>query len=427
MTDTEIEPQQEVLSTEPTEVLTSVWASNSSLGMHRACPQRWMYAHMRRLERLVGEIAVEKDTGSWWHAIMAADSIRRGRKLGSMAVTPDEIKTVDHGPEISTDPGGLQLPLAVLLTARDWWKAQDPYYHEAFIEKLGQDLPNRLRYLYQRWTERWAEARKYERPLAVELRWQRELPSLPAPGPDGVVDPKLSLVGYIDEVYIDTRRNLLVIRDHKGSTRVIAAQTVADDMMDSQLQLYAWGAAPLVSAWEQGGIQATAYDRIRMSAPPSPQVTATGNLSKSVTGFDLHTYREWVKGPDGEGVPWGEQGAFFVSGPRKGQPKFGRYTAEESVIERLSRPDEKSEWHQRTLTPLNSNLIRAHLRAAVDTAADMAKTRARAQLTHEAPRNLGSACRWCDFSALCRFEMHGGPDAEVVLLDVKLQKKVEKE
>ena len=72
-------------------------------------------------------------------------------------------------------------------------------------------------------------------------------------------------------------------------------------------------------------------------------------------------------------------------------------------------------WHQRTLVPLNSNMIRAHLVSAMDTAADAARTRERALAEGAAARNLGGACKWCDFAALCRAQIAGGPDGEYPL------------
>lgn len=211
---------------------------------------------------------------------------------------------------------------------------------------------------------------------------------------------------------------MVVVRDHKtGST--LGSTSGLDDMMDSQLQLYGWGAAPTVDSWEVGAqIRAVAYDRVRSVAPKPPHLTASGRLAvrggePSISQTDLATYVEWAKGPDGEGVPWGEEGAYYVSGKRKGEPKFGRYVAEESVIETLSSKTSQNQWQQRALTPLNVNLVRSHLRAAVDSAKSIEGTQTAYAEVGEVARILTrSICRWCPFADMCRAEMFGGPGGE---------------
>jgi hypothetical protein len=388
-----------------------VWASYSQLASHRKCPQAWFYGYERRLEKVDPEdIAVERDFGSWWHMLLAADSIDRGTKLGSLKWVPEELGSVDTAPRIKAKTAK---PGEVFALARDWWRGQTPLTQETWTARLGESLPERMDALYLRWYEQWWDsAIRYESPLAVELKWRRELPSLP--GPNGDTHPNAILVGYVDEAYIDTTRHLTVVRDHKVS-RGLGIQTVADDMMDSQLQFYAWGASPTVTSWGVGPIQATGYDRARMVKAKTPQVTQAGSLSKSITDFDVRTYVEWAKGPDGNGVPY--------PGRAKDGSGAGLYKAEPALIEQLSRPAATSGWFQRSTTPLNRNLIRAHLRAAVDSAADLALSRARVEVEHEAARNLTSGCKWCDYVKLCRAEMIGGPDGEYDLTDMNLRVK----
>lgn len=392
--------------------------------MHRTCPQQWMYKHHRRLEKVdPEEVKVELEFGLWWHALRAADSIERGLEHGSLQWLPRKINTVDGGPEIELGAladlqaqfeheGRVRLVHSVLALAEVWWKSRTQFEVEAWASRLGEDLPTRLRRVDTAWRERWAEDLPYERPLAVELYWRRDLPPLVDKSTGEVEqDTGTTMIGYVDEVYFDDRRNLVVARDHK-THKSLATRTSAEDMMDSQLQVYAWGASPMVTSWGYGPIRATAYDRVRMAAPKSPSVTATGTLSKSVTDYDLATYLAFAAGPDGEGVPWGEEGTFYQSGKKKGQPKFGRYVAEESVIEKLSDPAALSAWQQRTLVPLNRNVVTTHLRAAVDTSADVRRSRERAIESGEAGRNLTKGCQWCPFQELCRAEMTGGPDGE---------------
>src|SRR5699024_10684359 len=68
------------------EIMTTHFASYSQINTHRACPERWQYGAIQRLEedRPEGDAAVELEFGIRWHALRAADSIDRGRKHGSL-------------------------------------------------------------------------------------------------------------------------------------------------------------------------------------------------------------------------------------------------------------------------------------------------------------------------------------------------------
>lgn len=382
----------------------STYASHSSLVDHRECPQAWNYGHVARL-RPVGKMAVERDFGSWWQMLRSADALRRGRLIGSLQVVPDELRSTDDGPTLDTrdvNPGD------VLDLAKDWWVRQPDTDRALWAERLGEELPDRLWRLFAAWSTRWADEVHTEQPLAVELRWERAL------------DADNVLVGYIDEVLYDAKRALVVVRDNKAH-KALATSTAASDMMDSQLQLYAWGASPIITSWGRGRVSATAYDRAATVAPRPPVLTKSGRLAvrngePSISACDLNTYLAWAAGPDGYGVPY--------EGLKKDGSASGYYTAEQSVVERLSTPAALSVWFQRTLTPLNANLVRAHLRSARDSAVDMAASRERVARTGEAARNLTAwGCRWCDFAALCRAQMMGGADGEYDLAELGLEVK----
>jgi hypothetical protein len=374
-----------------------VYTSHSALVEHRMCPQRWYYSHVRKLEKYDPEDpGVEKDMGSWWHLIRAADSLERGRQHGSLQRVPDGLE-IPEGISAQYLLHEDATPNEVMRLADTWWKHQPSHVREAWDARLGEGLPERLSYVYDRWQSEWASELAMERPLAVELRWERSLPPATDIGGRSYMlnAPEVILVGYVDEIYRDTRRNIVVARDHKAP-KTLDAATVADDMMDSQLQFYAWGAAPIVHSWGQGKIKATGYDRVRTKKPTTPVVTQMGSLSKSVSDFDLYTYQQWAA----------SQPRF--SGRKADGSQAGVYKVDESMLEKLDSPSARLNWFQRTLTPLNANLILVHLRAAVDSAMDMALSYARAQATNEAARNLTKACRYCPFVGLCRSEMVGG-------------------
>lgn len=389
----------------------SLRLSFSALNLHRQCPQAWAYRYVRGLTRPEDDVIPAADLGSWWHALRAVDAVRRGLDLGSLRHSPRTIRT-GSGPTLRRDGEGPTLRYrvnlrqgvrtltldrdTVLSLAEAFWRSLDGESRETWEERLGV-LPERLDYLDARWTARWADEIRHEAPVAAELGFTRAIPGSRAVVP-----------GYVDEVYLDTRRHLVVARDYKTS-RALEASDSNEDLMDPQLHLYAWGAAPQLEEWGYR-VSAVAYDRTRSVAPKTPVLTQSGGLSKSVSDFDLYTYVTWAQGVDGEGVPWGEEGTYVKSGKRAGEPKWGRYTAEQGVIDRLSSPASRSVWHQRTLVPLNRNVIRAHLQATADTAGDAARTVERMESSGEAGRNLTRAsCRFCDYASLCRAEMLGGP------------------
>lgn len=377
------------MSSATVEIAPPVKTSYSELTSHRSCPQRWFYAKMLGLSKIPdpSDPKVEMHMGSWWHAVLAADSWQRALRHGSLAKPPKRLR---GGHDVLIDTEIPPTPETVIEAASRHWLTLAEDEKAAWDSKIGDTLPARLTDLYASWLERWERDREFERPLAMELGWSRQLTDT------------VRLVGYIDEVYFDTRRNLVVVRDHK-TAKALGTQSALDDMMDSQLQLYAWGASPEITSWGQGQVQATAYDRIKTVKPTKPRLNKSGTLSKQTTQYDLRTYLDWVAQEQRyEGLAKDGSGA-------------GIYKADPSVIEHLTSPSWQSMWHQRTLVPLNSNMIRAHLVSAMDTAADAARTRERALAEGAAARNLGGACKWCDFAPLCRAQIAGGPDGEYPL------------
>lgn len=401
--------------------------SYSAATLHRTCPQAWNYRHIQRLERDSTTPAVALQLGSWWHALRAADSIHRGHAGGTLRSAPDTIECCDDGPVLervdgddlnvyrALDADGRQakepahITAQTILTLADtYWRSLSGDVKDLWREKMGSEtLTEHLVSMERRYRDRWKAERGVEQVVAVELNVTALLPGT-----------STQFVGIVDEVYYDPRRNLYVARDHKtGAT--LAAGDATEDLMDSQLQLYAWAVGQRLAHW---GITlgAVAYDRVRTKAPTTPQLTQTGTLSKSVTDYDLSTYLAWAS----TGPTWGEEGAVYKSGPKKGSPKFGTYTVDPAVVERLSSPSTQSVWHQRTLTPLNRHVIVAHLAALATTADDMAVTTSRVEEAGEAPRNLTRrACGWCEFSSLCLAQMMGGPDGEYPLEDHGLRAK----
>src|SRR5688500_1430466 len=76
---------------------------------------------------------------------------------------------------------------------------------------------------------------------------------------------------------------------------------------------------------------------------------------------------------------------------------------------------------ERPLAPGLMDVGGGRLRAAADSAVDVARTRVRVEESQEASRNLTSKCKWCPFVDLCRAEMLGGPDGDYDLEAMRLR------
>lgn len=394
--------------------------SYSALTAHRKCPQAWGYRYLARLEADVTdrpEDVVARDFGTWWHAVRAVDAIARGVAASSLRLHPAKISCADNVTLLVLTPGELPnesehwtlkirgsetppLPLhrtTIIAIAKAWWAKQNDTTHEAWTEFIGADLVTALQTMDARWYATWGDDLANEEVLAVELQGTRNLPGTTTP-----------FKGQVDEVYRDKRKNIIVARDAKAHGK-LPSSTALQNLMDSQLHLYAWLVSPTFEELCGSPITAVAYDRARMTYPKSPAVTQTGGtLSKSVTDYDLATYVAWCATEP----QWGEEGKHFTTGPRKGLPKWGTYEIEQSVVDKLSTPQAQSIWNTRTLSPLNGNIVNEHLDTALTDLELMGHSRDRWENEGKASRSLGKGCNWCDYSDLCLAQMMGGPDGE---------------
>jgi hypothetical protein len=384
--------------------LKDVHLSYSSLIQHRECPQQWSFKRLSGIEKdtLEDDVPVEKDFGTAWHALRAADSAQRGLALGSLKYAPE---TLSMPGNLTVPFEQLDTPEKVLAWCEDWWSHQSMTVQETWIERIGQDLPTRLAAVDGRWRAQWALELEYEKPLAVELGWKRPLYT------DTSAGIRYVLVGYIDEVFYDSKRSVVVVRDHK-SHKKLGQISRTDEMLDSQLQLYAWGAAPLIEGYGHGKVQATAYDRVRMVAPKTPTLTQAGGLSKAITDFDMDTYHEWCA----SGVEY--------PGRKKDGSGAGVYVEESTVMARLSTPAWRAQWFTRSgPIPLSSHTVRAHLEAALDSARVLTASHTRYVETAQASRSFAPHCRWCDYAPLCQAQLIGGARGEYDLQIMGLRRR----
>lgn len=425
-------------------------ASYSSIMLHRQCPQKWFYRYGMNLSREQEAPSPYLVLGAWWSALRAVESAERGRTAGTLKMAPERLTDKDIGIDLAVSESSVE---TVLEDAGRYWRTLSREVKDEFVEALGEPFPDRLAGLYDLWDSAHPDRHEDESPIGVEVWVERELPKPAIDQQWGIPEnpPTMQLVGFIDEIYRDNRNGgMTVIRDHKTTKNLGSGTGSLDDLMDSQLELYAWLSAPLLKDKGVPPARAVAYDRIRSVAPREPVLTTSGGLSRAVTSYPLETYLKWLKTDsrpleetakaveegemDGEALElleslpagpfWGTPGAFYMSGKRAGEAKFGVYELDEKEVAKLSTPAERLKWISRTLSPVNQNTVKTHLRAAVDTALDIWQTQARVDVMGEAVRNLSRhGCRFCDFAPLCRAQMIGGPDGEYDLASFGLKTK----
>lgn len=348
--------------------------SYSELKTHSACPQAWTYAYARGLQ--AEQESPVFTMGTLWHAMRSSYALSTG----------DEKTIPGWSSSTVNDTHGLPRTARrsdVLKLAHKLWDNASETFRETALERYRDTIPNRLDAMDIAWQARWSDDLPHEEIIATELTVRRTI----APG--------ITLKGTIDQIYRDTKRNLLVLRDFKTAS-TLKARTHLDDMMDSQLMLYAWLVAPWLKGKGLGSIQAVSYDRARTVAPREPVLTKAGSLSKSVTDYDLATYLKW----SADGVPF--------EGRKADGSDAGTYIQDPKVISKLEEASERNKWFQRTLTPLNRNIVRSHLMSAIDNAKDSRMTLERYDERKQAPRRYGKQCEWCEFQNICRAEMVAG-------------------
>lgn len=359
--------------------MPTVAVSPSSLGTYRACPKKFEFSSLRRLRPAGMAPLITRELGSWWHAVRAADAIARSRKQETPPLyLPETISTGDMGPILPVTE--TTCASDILLAAQRFWDAMPFEQQERWIEKTGAPLPEHLAEMDRRWEAAWGDDHENEEVIAVEVQFEVPI------GDTGVV-----LRGRVDEVYRDKRLGLIVVRDHKSNGTIASTESL-DDLLDSQLHLYAWG----VSVHLGVNVGAVGYDRARSKPAAQPAVTKAGKLSASVTDYDVHAYLAFTDEP----VPF--------PGLKKDGSGAGFYERDEKVVEKLQTPGERDKWNRRTLDPVNPRMIRGHLQEAVATAEGQAEAKRRFDdpARGPIPRNLSrNGCKSCDFVMLCLDEM----------------------
>lgn len=328
--------------------------------------------------------------GTAWHGVTQAHLLGVGAHKGTLLVQPPTIqmlKGIDlpinwadpYCPTIAGPDFGPELPLdalSMLAHVTSWFEHQETDYQEELVADHGGPLPERLRDLYFRYCDHYADDDQRYEPLVTEYEWSRQAPN------------GKQLQGRVDAVLFDTQLGLVTVRDYKTHASWPSEPDAVLDLMDSQLHLQAWGVAPLLK--EHGLLpQAVQFDRLRFKKPTEPKLTAKGLLSASITDFDSYTYKRWCI--DNEIEP------------------------DEAVVAKC---DAKTDaWFRRSGKPLSMRSVEAHVKSL-----QVQAVRADALDPDTAILVPSKDCSWCDFLSLCRAEIIGGRPTPFVPQDYSLRK-----
>lgn len=373
--------------------------SYSSIRTLRQCEQSWAYQYVHGLRSAKGDSGPAL-AGSWMHALQAADSIARGRALGSLITEPDRIRIGDIGPVIAVR-GYEVTASSVLEVCAQWWPTVQEAYPDTAValqDALGGPPPAALAALWSRYQARWAPQTAKERPLLVEASWRRQIQG-----------STVEVPGRLDEVYFDEARGITVCRDHKWSG---AFSPNNDDRLFDltgvQLHLTAWGIAPTLVEGGRSKPVAVEYNRALFVAPSTPQLTkgtktkdgewkTRPRLSKTVTRFDLATYQAFCLSDEAIEV---------------------EYAAEPELIEKLTAAQTGEDWFKRTLRPVNLTVVNRHLVTVVGAAERSEVISADPSSAVASP---GDNCRWCDYAPLCLDEFYGARSDPLIPSDYGLK------
>lgn len=365
--------------------------SYSSLKLHHQCPRAWAYKHLEGYEPLSNDDSLAALRGTAFHAVVAAALLQRGAASGTLLGHPPGLDIVsgvrvaidwsarDAGgvnilPTVAPPDLGPEVPLTpyvILDLIEDWEKAQTEKLRLAMIAKYGDTLAARLRDLWVRYQLHWGEELDNWVPLLVEYEWNRE-------APNGRV-----LSGRVDAVVWNRRLGHVQVVDLKTHDSWPAEPEEVTELFDGQLQLGAWGLSPVLARqWESlpeymddPTPRSTCYDRVRFKKPTTPKLTQKGQLSKSVTDYDKYTYTNFCNSQE----------------------------AQDAGYEYEEREWDQEAWFRRRQTPININIIRAHVLSYQDQIVKAEETQ-----TETAIIIPSKDCGRCDFLELCVVELRAG-------------------
>jgi len=315
--------------------------------------------------------------GSWFHALMQGQGLKQGEAQATLLERPE---VIDLGID-NLEP----LFTAKYETGADWPAIIHNYikdYHHAYMVGMDEEidaLPERVWFLYQRYTARWFSEGSFatDKVLGVEVQWERT---------DETTGIKYG--GKVDRV-VQREDGMVVLRDHKTTSRTSSSDF---RLTNSQMHLYAWGLAPWLHNLTGEEPIAVEYD-YAITREPKVRLTKAGNLYKNQTVLDEHALYVLL-------------GDTLKQGDYDYGPDDERFN--EHYVKAVEEGNET--FFYRRLLPVNETVIRTLL------------TESNELINHSlllpeerTPiRNTGMHCDWCQFQSLCVADYYGNDTSELV-------------
>ena len=353
---------------------------NTHLTTIRRCSKKFDYAFIQGIQPITPSLPLAR--GIWLHYCLQAQFLRWGIQDKTLLFTPEDIH-VDGLGKLAIDAKNLRMvgfeddnePIFYDLSAAGMlklltegiWEQLFPQEHEKYTED-GATLPEATRKILEEYFYYWKDKytdRDFEI-LLVEHTWQRE-------------HKGVEFEGTLD----------YVIR-HKSSGRIICGDWKSTKsepdpeykFMESQLNLYAWGIAPLLVELgvDRKAVEniAVEFDYLSTKLPTKPQQNQDGSLSKRKINT---TYLTLTRALKEYGLKWSKE-------------QVEEFLANNSREFFSCKPFPRSKRVVKTL--LDENVADSEL---IVRATDTPKT-----ITRTRTKN----CKFdCDFLSLCKGELYG--------------------
>jgi len=353
---------------------------NSHLTALRRCKQKFKYAFIDGIQPKLPSLPLAR--GIWMHYMLEAQFLKWGIEQGTLLHTPEstnidgigQVDIVTNHPEdgpylvVKYDDKGNQseYPLSAagmlkLLTSQVWSKLLEGE-KEKYTED-GHTLPEACDRILTEYFYHWKDKPK-PKVLLVEWDWQREYKGV-------------TFEGRGD--YVIENNGLLICGDWKTTKNEPGPNY---KFMESQLNLYPWGLAPLLREYgvsdKKIKAMAVEFDYIATKLPTSPSRNKDGSISKRKINTSRLTLTQFL---NSHNLKWDEEQI----------DEFLRFNTRE--------------FFRRDTFPRNMKVVKELLEENVEDSYLMASI---VENHKKATRTVSKTCEWdCDFMAVCMGELYG--------------------
>lgn len=367
---------------------------NSGLARLRQCEQQYTYEYIDGLKpRKLNDKMV---LGSWFHALMQMYSLRKGMREGTLLELPDTIDLgFDRIPELRTDYTESDNPCmhtedgqAWPLTPEGAHTAITELFYDYLPKMEGDEwtgMPDKVKFLFKRYVKRWEQETAREKVLLVEYEWQRS-------------NKAGHLFGGKADLVVE-RDGMIVIRDHKTTGQKPGADY---RLRNSQLHLYAWGMAPVISELTGREPDAVEYDYAITRDVASVTLTKTGRMRSNQATMDPYAFEVLF---DKAVKDW-----YAEHGDEYGEPTSALEDYDEFLAKCHESEVVDGKFFSREVMPVNVTVIRRLLNENNNLIDRMQELADGAQPI----ANTSKACRWCSYADLCIGDMYGNDNSVLI-------------